>query len=291
VTRRRPRRRRLGPSKLAVRAVQYATLIVFSVIVLAPLWSVLAGSFKTQAEYISTARIAPPGNWFNFDNYLAVLFPTYGVPLGSAFFNTLIVMVCSIALLVLFGSMLAYALDRFRFPGRIAILAAYGALVAVPSILTPVSTFQVLSLFGLANSRWALVVLYSGADIVSVLIFMQFIKGVSTEIDDSGRLEGANYFQIFFRLILPTLAPAISTVVILRSVYIYNDFVLPFLYASRPSENTVSMMLFNFASITATVSQTVIMAAVVLVILPTLVGFFFLQRFIFAGITSGSIKG
>lgn len=291
MTRRKTRRRPLTPAKFAVRSFQYATLLLFSFIVLAPLWSVIAGSFKTQAEYIATAHIAPPGNWLNVDNYLAVLFPSYGLPIGTAFLNTLVVMVCAIVLLVLFGSTLAYALDRFRFPGRTLILAAYAGLVAVPGILTPVSTFQVLSLLGLANSRWALVVLYSGADIVSILIFMQFIRSVSTEIDDSARLEGANYFQIFFRLILPMLAPAISTVVILRSVYIYNDFVLPFLYASKPSENTVSMMLFNFASITSTVSQTIIMAAVVLVILPTLVAFFFLQRFIYAGITNGSVKG
>ena len=84
---------------------------------------------------------------------------------------------------------------------------------------------------------------------------------------------------------------SIATVVILRCVYIYNDFVLPFLYAARPSENTVSMMLFTFASINSTVSQAVIMAAVVLVIAPTLVAFFFLQRFIYAGITNGSVKG
>ena len=172
-----------------------------------------------------------------------------------------------------------------------AIYGTYAALVAVPSILTPVSTFQVLQFLGLANSRWALVALYSGADIVSILIFIQFIRNISTEIDDSARIEGASYFQIFFRLILPMLAPAIATVVILRCVYIYNDFVLPFLYAARPSENTVSMMLFTFASINSTVSQAVIMAAVVLVIAPTLVAFFFLQRFIYAGITNGSVKG
>jgi multiple sugar transport system permease protein len=149
----------------------------------------------------------------------------------------------------------------------------------------------VLQFLGLANTRWALVALYSGADIVSLLIFIQFLKGISTEIDDSARIEGANYFQIFFRLILPIMAPAIATVIILRSVYIYNDFVFPYLYAARESENTVSMMLFTFSSVNSTVSQAVVMAAVILVILPTLIAFFFLQRFIYAGITNGSVKG
>lgn len=285
------RLRRMTPSKLAVRILQYGTLVLFSLMVLLPLWSVFAGSFKTPLEYINSNHSAPPQNWLNFQNYADVLWPSYGLPLGWAFFNTLFVMICSIILLVLFGSMTAFVLNRFSFRGRYLILGLYGALVAVPSILTPVSTFQVLAFFGLANSRWALIVLYSGADIVSLLIFIQFMRNISTEIDDSARVEGANYFQIFFRLILPMLSPAITTVVILRCVYIYNDFVLPFLYASRPTENTVSMMLYNFAGITSTTSQAVIMAAVVLVILPTLIGFFVLQRYIYSGITQGSVKG
>lgn len=285
------RRRPMTPAKLAVRTFQYATLVVASFLVLAPLYSVLVGSLKTPLEYIDSSKMTPPENWLNFENYLAVLFPSAGLPLGNAFLNSAIVIVCSVALLIVFGAMLAFVLARFRFPGRGLILGTYAALVAVPAILTPISTFQVLSFLGLANSRWALVVLYSGADIVSILIFIQFMRGISTEVDDSARIEGANYFQIFGRLILPMLAPAIATVVILRTVAIYNDFVLPFLYASRPSENTVSMMLFNFAGIQSTVSQAVVMAAVVLVILPTLIGFFLLQKYIYAGITNGSVKG
>ena len=285
------RRRPLTPAKVAVRTFQYATLVLASFLVLAPLYSVLVGSLKTPLEYINTSKMTPPANWLNFENFTAVLFPNTGLPLGSAFVNSAIVIVCSVALLIVFGAMLAFVLARFRFPGRMLILGTYAALVAVPAILTPISTFQVLSFLGLANSRWALVVLYSGADIVSILIFIQFMRGISTEVDDSARIEGANYFQIFGRLILPMLAPAIATVAILRTVGIYNDFVLPFLYASRPEENTVSMMLFNFAGIQSTVSQAVVMAAVVLVILPTLIGFFFLQKYIYAGITNGSVKG
>lgn len=285
------RRRPLTPARLAVRSFQYATLVLASFLVLAPLYSVLVGSLKTPLEYINSSKMTPPQSWLNFDNYAAVLFPSTGLPIGNAFLNSGIVIFCSVALLIVFGAMLAFVLARFKFPGRGLILGTYAALVAVPAILTPISTFQVLSFLGLANSRWALVVLYSGADIVSILIFIQFMRGISTEVDDSARIEGANYFQIFGRLILPMLAPAIATVVILRTVGIYNDFVLPFLYASRPEENTVSMMLFNFAGIQSTVSQAVVMAAVVLVILPTLIGFFLLQKYIYAGITNGSVKG
>lgn len=285
------RRHRMTAGKLAVRVFQYATLVLASLTVILPLWSVFVGAFKTPIEYANTSKLTPPGNWLNFHNFTEVIFPQSGLPIGWAFANTLMVMACAVALLVVFGAMLAFVLNRFRFPGRRLLLGTYAGLVAVPSILTPVSTFQVLQWLHLANTRWALVALYSGADIVSLLIFIQFIRSISTEIDDSARIEGANYFQIFFRLILPMLAPAIATVLILRCVYIYNDFVLPFLYASKPSESTISMMLLNFSGITSTISQAVVLAAVVLVITPTLIFFFFLQRFIYAGITQGSVKG
>jgi multiple sugar transport system permease protein len=287
------RRRPLSPGQLAAQIFQYVTLVVMSVIVLLPLWSLIVSSLKLPREYLDTNRIVPPQNWFNMSNYIEAIWPEQnnGITIGGAFLNTGIILVCSLVLLILFGSMAAFAINRFKFPGRILILLAYGALVAVPGILTPVSTFQVLKFLHLTNSKWALVVLYSGVDIVSILIFIQFLRGISTEIDDSARIEGANYFQIFFRLILPMLTPAIATVVILRTVGIYNDFVLPFIYVPQPQEATVSMMLWNMAGYQSGTTQAVLLAAIVLVILPTVIGFFALQKYIYAGITNGSVKG
>ena len=287
------RRRPLSPGQLVSQIFQYVTLVVMSVIVLLPLWSLIVSSLKAPQEYLTTNRIVPPQNWFNMSNYVEAIWPeqSNGITIGVSFLNTGIILACSLVLLILFGSMAAFAINRFKFPGRTLILIAYAALVAVPGILTPVSTFQVLKFLHLTNSKWALVVLYSGVDIVSILIFIQFLRGISTEIDDSARIEGANYFQIFFRLILPILTPAIATVVILRTVGIYNDFVLPFIYVPQPQEATVSMMLWNMAGYQSGTTQAVLLAAIVLVILPTVVGFFFLQRFIYAGITNGAIKG
>ncbi len=287
------RRHPLTPGRVLALAFQYFTLVVISFIVLLPLWSLLVSVLKAPNEYRDTNRIVPPNNWLNMSNFAEVIWPVQanGITVGQAFLNTGVILVCSLVLLILFGSMVAFAINRFKFPGRTLILAAYGALVAVPGILTPVSTFQVLQFLHLTNTKWALIVLYSGADIVSLLIFIQFLRGISTEIDDSARIEGANYFQIFFRLILPMLTPAIATVVILRTVGIYNDFVLPYLYVPQPQEATVSMMLWNMAGFNSGTTQAVLLAAIVLVILPTIVGFFILQRYIYAGITNGSVKG
>lgn len=287
------RRRPLTAGRALSLGFQYFTLVTISAIVLLPLWSLIVSTLKTAREYLETNRIVPPQNWLNFSNYAEAIWPEQanGITIGQAFYNTGFILVCSLVLLILFGTGAAFAINRFKFAGRNLILLAWGAMVAVPGILTPVSTFQVLKFLGLTNSKWALIVLYSGVDIVSILIFVQFLKGISTEIDDSARLEGANYFQIFFRLILPMLTPAIATVIILRTVGIYNDFVLPYLYLPQAQEATVSMMLFNMAGFNSGTTQAVLLAAIVLVILPTVIGFFILQRYIYAGITNGSVKG
>jgi multiple sugar transport system permease protein len=287
------RRRPLTPGKAIALGFQYFTLIVASLLVLMPLWSLIISSFKPAREYLETDRITPPVNWFNFSNYIEATWPEQanGITIGQAFYNTGFILLFSLIFLILLGTSAAFVIDRFRFRGRMLILSAWAIVVAVPGILTPVSTFQVLKLLGLANSKWALIVLYCGVDIVSILIFVQFLKNISTEIDDSARIEGANYFQIFFRLILPMLTPAIATVVILRTVGIYNDFVTPYLYVPQQQEATVSMMLYNMAGFNSGTSQAVLLAAIVLVILPTVIGFFILQRYIYAGITNGSVKG
>jgi ABC-type glycerol-3-phosphate transport system permease component len=287
------RRRPLTPGKVLALGFQYFTLVLVSALVLLPLWSLIVSSLKTAREYLDTNRIVPPSNWFNMSNYVEAIFPEQanGITIGAAFYNTGFILSLSLALLILFGTAAAFAIDRFRFRGRTLILLGWALVVAVPGILTPVSTFQVLKFLGLANSKWALITLYSGVDILSILIFVQFLKNISTEIDDSARIEGANYFQIYFRLILPMLTPAIATVVILRTVGIYNDFVTPYLYVPQPQEATVSMMLFNMAGFNSGTSAAVLLAMIVLVILPTVIGFFILQRYIYAGITNGSVKG
>ncbi|WP_421855777.1 carbohydrate ABC transporter permease [Marinomonas sp.] len=286
-------RRRLSTGRKISRAFQYFTLILASIFVLMPLWSAFVASFKTASEYANSTHISLPESFLHFDNYRAALFPEQqtGIGLVGAFANTLEILLFSLAVLILIGAAAGYALERFRFPGRLVIIGLYAMLAVVPQILTPVSTFQILSFLGVVNTRWALVLLYSGADIVSLLVLIQFVRAIPVEIDESARIEGANYFQIFFRLIMPMMLPAISTVIILRTVSIYNDFVAPYLYASKPGDQTVSMILYQMADVISGSSPTVIMATVIIVILPTLIAFFFIQKFIYAGITQGAVKG
>lgn len=281
-------RRRLTPRKLFWTTFHYAVLAFASLLVVTPLLIAFLSSFKTPLEMLRGEKTDWPRDITNFQNYADFL---EGQPVGIAFFNTIFVIGVSLAIIILIGTMAAYVIDRFRFPGRKLILLAYVVVMAVPHITTQVSLYQVMLGLGLVNSKWALIALYSGADIVSLYIFIVFLGAISREIDESARIEGASYFQIYWKVILPLMVPAISTVVILRTIHIYNDFILPYLYTPRVEQSTVSMLLYKASGMMSANTEAVLMAGIVIVIAPTLIAFLLLQRQIVSGMMRGAVKG
>ncbi|MGI5151108.1 carbohydrate ABC transporter permease [Plantactinospora sp. CA-294935] len=287
-----PRRRAraaTGPGTLGARialTLKYASLVVASLVVLAPLLVLLMASLKTNEEFINGAPFDPPGNWFNLDNYVTAF--TQGGML-RAFVNTSIILAVSLAGTVLIGSMAAYALDRFEFRFRRTIILLFLLATLVPGVTTQVATFQVVENLGLFNTRWSAIVLFLGTDIISIYIFQQFLRGIPRDLDESAAIEGASHLTIYFRIILPLLKPAIATVVIIKGITMYNEFYIPFLYMPDRDLGVISTSLFRFKGPFGAQWE-VISAGVILVIVPTLIVFLLLQRFIYNGFTSGATK-
>ena len=251
-----------------------------------PLIVFLFLSLKTNAETNTTNPLSPPRG-LNFHNY-AIAFTRADMPL--AFMNTIIIMAVSIALTVVIGSMTAYAINRFDFRGKRLVVRAFLVAALVPTITTQVATFQVVKAFGLVGTRGAPIILYLGTDIISIYIFLQFIRSIPISLDESARLEGASHFRIYRSIIFPLLRPAIATVVIIKAVTIYNDFYTPFLYLSGNARlAVVSTALFTFKGPFGT-QYNVLSAAAILIIAPILVLFLFLQKYIYNGFTSGAVK-
>jgi ABC-type glycerol-3-phosphate transport system permease component len=190
---------------------------------------------------------------------------------------------------ILIGSMAAYAIDRFEFRLKRTVIALFLLATLVPAVTTQVATFQVINQLGLFNTRWSAIALFLGTDIVSILIFTQFLRGVPRELDEAAALDGAGPFTIYWRIILPLLKPAIATVVIIKSIAIYNEFYIPFLYMPSSDLGVISTSLFRFKGPFGAQWE-VISAGVIIVIVPTLVVFLALQRFIYNGFTSGATK-
>jgi ABC-type glycerol-3-phosphate transport system permease component len=267
-------------------SAMYASLLVGCALALLPLIVVAMTSLKTNDEYTSTLPFAPPRDWFNFANY-GTAFTDGRMLLGYT--NTAIILAVSLVGTVLIGSMAAYALDRFAFRLRRTILALFLLATLVPGVTTQVATFQVVNELGLYNTRWSAIALFLGTDIISIYIFVQFLRSIPRELDEAAALEGANTFTVYWRIILPQLKPAIATVVIIKGIAIYNEFYIPFLYMPSRDLGVISTSLFRFKGPFGTQWE-IISAGVVLVIIPTLIAFLALQRFIYNGFTAGSTR-
>jgi multiple sugar transport system permease protein len=222
----------------------------------------------------------------NYHNY-ATAFTQGRLLLALA--NTAFILVCSVTGTVIIGSMTAYALDRFSFRFKRVVVALFLLATLVPSVTTQVATFQVVNFFGLFDTRWAPIVLYLGTDIVAIYIFLQFIRGIPLSLDEAARLDGASSFAIYRKVIFPLLKPAIATVVIVKGIAVYNDYYTPFLYMPSSELGVMSTALFRFKGPFGAHWED-ISAGAILVIVPTLLVFLFLQRFIYNGFTAGASR-
>lgn len=272
-------------SRTAV-ALKYLSLLLASAVVVVPLGVVLLTSLKTPSEVANGGPLTPPGDWFHLANYATAF--QQGAML-RAFGNTALILVVSTAGTVLIGSMTAYALDRFRFRLKKLVAGLFLLAALVPGVTTQVATFQVIDHLGAFDTRWAPILLYTGTDIVSIYIFLQFIRSIPVSVDEAARIDGANSWTIYWKIIFPMLRPAVATVVIVKGIAVYNDFYVPFLYMPDPDLGTISTALFRFKGPFGAHWET-ISAGTVLVIVPTLAVFLALQRFIYSGFAAGSGK-
>ncbi|MFK4101209.1 carbohydrate ABC transporter permease [Streptomyces sp. NPDC019531] len=273
--------------RTAVRALVHLSLIAATLVVLLPLVVVLLTSLKSEKEMADTSgALELPHDLLNFHNYVTAF---QDGEMLSAFTNTAIILLVSIGGTVLIGSMTAYAIDRFTFRFKKLVVALFLTAALVPGVTTQVATFQIVNSFGMFDSLWAPIALYMGTDIVSIYIFLQFVRSIPISLDESARLDGATAFTIYRKIIFPLLKPATATVVIVKGITVYNDFYIPFLYMPSEDLGVISTSLFRFRGPYAAHWE-VISAGAVLVILPTLIVFLSLQRFIYNGFMRGATR-
>ncbi|MGG1616223.1 carbohydrate ABC transporter permease [Paenibacillus sp. NRS-1782] len=266
--------------------IKYAALLLSAFVALLPIIVILFASLKTKAEYAATSPLTPPNNWFNWANY-AKAFVNGNMLTG--FVNTAFILIISIIGATLTGSMIAYILNRFKFKGKSLMLGAFLLATLIPGVTTQVSTFQIINKLELFNTPWAAILLYLGTDIIAVYIFLQFLDSIAVALDESAMLDGASYLTIYWRIILPLLKPAIVTVIIIKGVNIYNDFYTPFLYMPKTSLQVISTALFKFKGPYGSQWE-VISAGIIIAIIPTLIAFLALQKYIYNGFAQGSVK-
>ena len=267
---------------------KYATLVLGGIIAVLPIVVCVITAFKTPEEYASTNVMTLPESWLYLENFIQAWSQAN---MGLAFRNSLIILVFVLFGSVMTGSMLAYVLSRFKFPGNGLIRSLLLFASLLPGIAMQVSVYQIVYTLGWINSLPGYIVLMCGTDVMSIYIFIQFFENISTSLDESAIMDGCTYFGVFFRVLLPLLKPAIVTVMILKGVGTYNEYYSANLYLQdKNSLVTVATSLFKFTGPLGN-QYNYICAGVLITMIPALIIFIVCQKQIYSGLTQGAVKG
>ena len=256
-------------------------------IVLAPIVLVLFASFKTKADMVKISPLLlPPKSRFTLDNFQKVLNNKY---LLIGFKNTGIILVVSIFFNVMFGTITAFIIERFKFRFKGFIVGLFFVGMLIPSFVTEIARFKVIQGLHLYNTLGAPIVIYVASDLMQLYIYRQFISTLPVSLDESALLDGCGYFGLFTRIIFPLLAPATATVVIIKAINIINDMYIPYLYMPKNKLRTLTTFLMDYANAQRGSWQQ-LAAGIIIVMLPTICIYLFFQRYILAGIAAGAGK-
>ena len=208
-----------------------------------------------------------------------------------AFRNSLIVLIFVLGGSILFGTMLAYVLSRFKFRGNGLIRNLFLFATLIPGIATQVTVYQIMYSMNLINTLHGYIILLMGVDIISIYIFIQFFENIPVSLDESAIMDGATYFGVFFKILFPLLKPAIVTVLILKGVGTYNEYYMANLYLqNKELLVTVSTSLYTFTGPYGN-QYNYITAGVIITLIPALIIFIIGQKQIYSGLTQGAVKG
>ena len=185
--------------------------------------------------------------------------------------------------------MTAYVVQRFNTLFGKIMKGAFLVATLFPNIAMQVTVYRIMNSFHLVGHMAAPIILYIGTDIISIYIFIQFLNNISYSLDESAIMDGASYFTVYLKIILPLLKPAIATVLTIKMISIYNDFYTPQLYMPSEKLAVVSTALYRFIGPYGAKWE-IIFAGIVICIIPTLIIFLCLQKQIYAGLVNGSVK-
>ena len=268
--------------------LKYFSLVFFAFVAVLPIVSCVITAFKTETEYAQTNVMELPESWLNFQNFIDAF---TRANMGKGFVNSLIILVSVPVVSVLVGTQLAYVLNRFKFPGNNLIRNLFLFATLLPGVAMQIAVYQIMYSLGFINSLFGYIVMMCGTDVIAIYIYIQFFENISYSLDESAIMDGASYFTIFYKILLPLLKPAIVTSCILKGVGTYNEYYCANLYLQdKKKYPTVATSLYTFVGPLGS-KYNLICAGVIISLLPALIVFITCQKQIYSGLTSGAVKG
>ncbi|MEY9951929.1 carbohydrate ABC transporter permease [Leifsonia sp. EB34] len=274
-------------TKVRAWIVGVVAILVSVVVFLVPFAFVVLQASKTPDDASSLA-FTWPKEWSFFPNLIAVLQSNDGL-IWRAFLNSFVLTVGSVALMVILSAMAGYVLARKRSKwGPVVNFFVLAGLIVPPAV---VPTIWVLQGTGLYKTMPGMILIETTFGLsFCILLFRAFFNTVPRELDEAAVLDGAGRVRLFFQVILPLLKPVIVTVIVVQSVFVFNDFAGPLYFLPGSDNATVQTTLYTFAGQNLSFYNLLFMD-ILLITIPPLVAYIFFNRQIVAGMTSGAIKG
>lgn len=276
------------PSSLIKTVLLQIVLLVYTAIVVYPmLWLVFA-SFKTSREIFEHPwAIAEKLRWENFTGAWV------GAGIGQCFGNSVFVTVLSMFFILLIGSMAAYALARFVFPGRGVILSIFMSGMMFPVFLGIVPLFILLGKLNMLDNYFGLITVYVAYSLsFTIFILTGFFKTLPHELAEAGLIDGCSHFTVFWRIMMPLAKPGLIAAGIFNFFGIWNEFPLALVIISRSELRTLPLGIQNLLMVEHYGADWgALFAGLLIVMIPTLIIYLIFQRQITEGLTAGAVKG
>ena len=266
--------------------IGFLIFIIVALINIYPMVFSIFCSFKGNLEIFSSITALPKK--LRIENYLTA----WNVGnIGRYFLNTIILAVGTLAISCLFGAMASYVLAKFKFRGKskIYLLFISGMMIPIQAVLIPLS--YIFGKLGIMDNYPVLILLYAAFCFpMTILILTGFMNGIPTELEEAMVIDGANIYQVFFKMILPLSVPGIVSVSIFNFIQVWNNLLFPLIFISDKDKGTISMGLLAFFGEYST-DYSSSMAGICLTTIPVIIAYIFFQEKIENGLMSGAVKG
>lgn len=282
-----PHHRNHSPGWYVGRAVSYVVLTILGLAFLFPFFLMLRNALMSQQELggLNWAWLPEHANLSAFHT----LFTDGSIPVLHSLFNSAVISVVTVVFSLLFASMAGFALARIPFPARGPVFSIILSAMMIPSATTFVLTYVVVGMLGGINTLWGIIVPGLFA-VVNTFLFRQHALGFPREIEEAGRVDGLGWFGIYARLLLPNSKGILAALGVLSFITSWNGFLWPLVVGQTQSSWTIQVVLSTFLSAQAP-NYPELFAGTIIAILPIVVVFLVLQRFIVRGITFSGVKG
>ena len=259
-------------------------LVAYTFLAIYLIGSTILNSFKTKSELIQNTMGWPSS--FTLDNFKQVILEDRFL---GYLLNSVILVAASVAVLCIVASMLGYALAHYQFRGK-GLLENYFLLgLMFPIQLGILPLFVMLTKLHLTNTLPGLVMIYAANLSFSTVLFTNFFRGLPVSVLESARIDGANDFQVYLKIVTPISKPVISTVALISFIQIWNDFFLPLVFLTKTRVKTLTLAVYSYSA-NFLANWNKIFAAITIALIPIIIIYFLFSEQIVEGLTGGAVK-